>query len=98
MFYLLKRVDEKQCTLGEKVMVLSDFTGVPAGTKGVVVEIYDEGVMVAWEKDGKTCDEIKAALDAGEMVCNARGFFCDGFSRDELEYLGFETAKHPKLL
>ena len=86
MFYLLKRVDEKQCNVGDRVMVLADFSGVPAGTKGKVVEIYDEGIMIEWEFG-------KSPLDR-EMRIPIR----DGFGRDELEYLGFETTKHPKLL
>lgn len=67
-------------------MVLADFSGIPAGTKGTITEIYDEGVMVEWDKsrpdDG----------DAYDMRPRS-----DGFSRDELEYLPFETIKHPKV-
>ena len=79
MFYLTKRVDEKQCTLGERCMVLADFSGINAGHKGRVVEIYDEGVMIQWNKSP---DGYRRS---------------DGFSRDELEYLAFETKKHPKV-
>jgi len=77
MFYLLKRVDEKQCNVNERVMSLADFSGVPAGTKGKITEIYDQGIMIEWD----------FGIDSGP----------DGFSRDELEYLAFETIKHPKV-
>lgn len=96
MFYLTKRVDEKQCLVGEECMVLSDFSGIPAGMKGIITEIYSEGVMITWIKDGKTAEDIIAALDV-EMVAASRGFLSDGFSRDELEYLAFATQKHPKV-
>jgi hypothetical protein len=82
MFYLLKRVDEKQCNLDDRIMVLADFSGVPAGTKGKIVEIYDRGVTVEWELPTK-----------GSWQKPLR----DGFARDELEYLAFETEKHPKI-
>lgn len=99
MFYLTKRVDEKQCTPGEKVMVLADFSGVPAGTKGLVVEIYNEGVSIAWIRlahpgSNKSEGDIREAMEIGRCY-PAAGFDVDGFSRDELEYLAFETAKHP---
>jgi hypothetical protein len=53
MFYLLKRQDEKQFSIDDRVMVLADFSGIPAGTKGMITEIYEEGVMVQWEMDGQ---------------------------------------------
>ena len=87
MFYLLKRVDEKQCNIGDRVMVLADFVSVPAGTKGEIIEIYDEGVMIEWVWEAGSIN------DHEQGMCPLR----DGFSRDELEYLGFETEKHPKL-
>lgn len=90
MFYLLKRVDEKQFTLGDRVMVLADFTGIAAGEKGSVTEIYDEGVMVQWDNTG---DELERAK-RHNMKCRQRS---DGFGRDELEYLAVETEKHPKI-
>ena len=98
MFYLLKRVDEKQCTLGEVCMVLADFSGVPAGTKGIVCEIYNEGISIAWLKltphGSKSEEQIREAIEAGNCY-PAAGFDTDGFSRDELEYLVFETKRHP---
>lgn len=70
MFYLLKRVDEKQCTVGERVMVLADFSGIEAGSKGKVAEIYNEGVMIAWEhkdiQDGFSREELEYLAFATE--------------------------------
>lgn len=83
MFYLLKRIDEKQCTVGERVMVLADFVGIKAGTIGKVHEIYEGGVMIEWP--------AKSEREKHHPLL-------DGFGREELEYLGFETEKHPKLL
>lgn len=99
-FYLTKRVDEKQCTIGDECMVLADFFGVPAGTKGIVSEIYDGGVMIAWiglhPVGSKTVNEITAAIRAGRCF-PAAGFDTDGFSRDELEYLAFKTNAKPSV-
>jgi hypothetical protein len=86
MFYLTKRIDERQCSLGERCMVLADFSGIPAGTKGKVVEIYEEGIMIEWE--------IPIGKPSPSM--NQR-FLRDGFSRGELEYLAFATYKHPRV-
>lgn len=83
MFYLTKRIDEKQCTVGDLCMVLSDFSGVPAGTLGKVEEIYEEGVMIQWPPNPNDKWERKP--------------LADGFARDELEYLAFATEKHPKV-
>jgi hypothetical protein len=96
MFYLTKRVDEKQCTVGERCMVLADFSGIPAGTKGIVSEIYSEGVTVAWEIHNCSLMQIAEAIKE-DRCFPARGFYADGFSRDEMEYLAFETPKHPKV-
>jgi hypothetical protein len=78
-FYLTKRVGEKQCTVGERCMVLSDFISINAGKKGTVVEVYDGGVSIRWDKNGEGYSGT------------------DGFSSDELEYLAFETQKHPRI-
>lgn len=88
MFYLLKRVDEKQFTLGDRVMVLADFSGIPAGAKGKISEIYHEGVMVEWDWSE---DEL-ARITRHNYTPRPRS---DGFGRDELEYLAVETEKHP---
>lgn len=97
-FYLVKRADEKQCKVGERCMVLADFPGVPVGTKGIIAEIYSDGVMVAWIGVNKKTesDIVDAMRHPNEMQLSAgRGFLIDGFARDELGYLVFETLKHP---
>lgn len=100
MFYLTKRDDEKQCAIGEKCMVLADFSGVPAGTKGIVCEVYDEGLSIAWiglaHSSKGTEDHIRAGIKAGNCY-PAAGFDTDGFSRDELIYLAFETKMRPDI-
>lgn len=73
-------------------MVLADFSDVPAGTKGIVSEIYDRGVMIAWLKHNVTEEQIDEAIKE-DRCFPARGFYCDGFSRDELKWLGVETTK-----
>src|SRR3990167_7072993 len=84
MFYLTKRIDEKQCTVGERCMVLVDFSGIPAGLKGTVTDVYNGGVMIQW--DTQKLDDGFNRIRGG-----------DGFGREELEYLAFETEKHPKV-
>ena len=98
MFYLLKRIDENQCNIGDEVMVLADFVGVPAGTKGVVTEIYDGGLMVTWARlQGErmnqlnTIETIKERISHGDQFMACQGWRSDGFSRDELQYLRFKT-------
>lgn len=88
MFYLLKKKSEMECGINERVMVLADFYGIRAGTKGKIVEIYGNfrdskdkgGVMVEWDRK---------VGDFGYEPTR------DGFGRDELEYLAFETETHP---
>ena len=97
MFYLLKRKSENQFSIGDKIMVLADFSGVPAGTKGIVSEIYDGGVMVAWIGiHDKTEQEVIQAMQDGQLAAY-RGFLVDGFGGDDLEYLSVMTQTHPKL-
>ena len=84
MFYLLKRVDEKQFTPGERVMVLADFpaVGLPAGTIADVVEVYDRGIMIEWDRAQPNGGYAKER---------------EGFGRDDLEYLAVQTRKHPQV-
>lgn len=90
MFYLLKRIDEKQFAVGDVVMVLADFSGVEAGTKGVVTNIYDGGMMVTWARLN-TVETIRKRLQKGDTFLAAKGWLNDGFSREELKYLGVQT-------
>lgn len=82
-FYLTKRDHEDQCSVGERLMVLSDFYGITAGNKGTVCAVYSVGIMVEWDK----------LPDQPSWQRKTR----DGFSREDLQYLAFETHKHPKV-
>lgn len=93
MFYLTKRIDENQCTVGERCMVLADFSGIEAGTIGKVVNVDDRGGITI--EFYPKCNESGGCLCSG---CNGtRKNPRDRFTRDELEYLAFETEKHPKV-
>ena len=99
MFYLLKRVDEKQFNPGDKVMLLADFPAVSlrAGTIATVVEIYDGGLMIEWRID----DECERRDGMGNCIGGNHGHSRierEGFGREELEYLAVQTEKHPKVL
>jgi len=96
MFFLTKRIDAAQCTPGEVCMVLADFSGVPAGSLGIVSEVYDGGVSIAWYKTDEEAQKIIRAVHAGKCY-PASGFSTDGFASDELDYLAFATLKHPKV-
>lgn len=74
---------------GERVMALADFSDIPAGTKGIIMKIYDGGVMVEWE-----LDEDQHGRTANPVLGRIR----DDFSTDELEYLAFETKMKPNSL
>ena len=100
MFYLTERVDEKQCSVGDRLMVLSDFSGIPAGLKGTISEIYHEGVMVEWDvlhcySVDNGCSRAAEECSCGCYECKPRRKRSDGFSRDDLQYLAFETKKRP---
>lgn len=93
-FFLTKKKRVEDCVLGDEVIVLADFSGIPAGTKGVICENYKTGVMVAWKKGNISHEEITEAII--EDRCHAsRGFYTDGFAEDELDYLAFGTPRHP---
>jgi hypothetical protein len=83
MFYLTKKPIQ-EIKKNDRVMVLADFSGIPAGTKGTIRQNYETGVTVEWDKkkpeDGDVWDMRPGS---------------DGFGSDELEYLAFETAVHP---
>lgn len=94
MFYLISKTIE-EIQEGDTCMVLADFSGIKAGTKGVITENYKTGVMVTWEANGFSTEAIKTKLEKGEMISAGMGFVSDGFGDDELEYLAFQTEKHP---
>lgn len=71
--------------VGERCMVLSDFLGIEAGTKGAIVEICDGGVIIEW-------DDTR-----GDMAGRDRHKRSEAFIFNELQYLAFETKKHPNV-
>lgn len=92
MFYLLKKDKVADIKVGERVMVLADFSGVEAGMKGVISEVYTlgkesknphHGVMVEWDWEAPQFPRLPKPPTA------------DGFGEDELEYLAFATERHP---
>lgn len=48
MFYLTKK-EVADIKVGERCMVLADFSGIEAGQKGTISENYKHGVMVDWD-------------------------------------------------
>ena len=52
MFYLLKKLGIGQVEEGDQVMVLADFSGVPAGTKGIITKVHKDGFDVEYDVDG----------------------------------------------
>lgn len=79
--------------VGAMVKSNREFVGVPMGTKGMVVEDYGTGIMVAWDLPQRPLPsnmspEQIAALWAVDSKCPLR----DGFDKEtELQFLEQET-------
>lgn len=73
-----------EAEIGTRVRSLVAFCDVPAGTQGVIDEIYDGGVMVAWDRPGNPLPKGYTRF-AGKMAFG--GPLRDGFGKDELHYL-----------
>jgi hypothetical protein len=80
---------ESTNVIGLRARSLRTFVSVPAGTEGVIDEVYDlgghKGVMVAWDLPDRP-------LPAGYRVWDGRPAFAskilrDGFGEDETHYL-----------
>ena len=99
MFYLTKRTSVDECKRGDECMVLADFSGIPAGSKGHIDEIYRRGVMIQWHDIPDPVISYTATPNGDHLVAHHIGMRPrrGGFSEDELEYLAFATAKHPKI-
>lgn len=87
MFYLTKKEKIADIEVGERIMVLADFSGIQAGQKGHICENYKHGVMVEWDCTSALCTHGHFPRHDHPKM--------DGFGEDELEYLAFETQKHP---
>lgn len=63
MFFLTKRIAATQCTPGERCMTLADWSSVPAGGRGTVLELYEGGIMINWDdvdiNDGFSDDDLQ---------------------------------------
>lgn len=79
MFYLTKK-QIGEIKEGDECVVLADFSGVPAGTRGTIYENYQNGVMVEWHLPHPPYGRP----------------LMDGFGEDELHYLAFGTPKCPE--
>lgn len=74
--------------IGDQVRTRFAFYGVPKGTKGIIVERYENGVTVGWDLTDRpypmgTPPEEVAKLPAVDPACPLR----DGFSTEEFKYL-----------
>jgi hypothetical protein len=76
MFYLTKRTSIRDCKVGDECMVLADFSGLPAGSKGRVERNYGIGVMIRWDgterSDGFNEDELEYLRDGMRAAIGSR--------------------------
>jgi len=75
--------------VGDRVASLKDFAGVPAGTRGVVIEDYGTGVNVAWDlPDRPYPGDLSPREVATLFAIDARCPLRDGFDKEtELMFL-----------
>jgi hypothetical protein len=65
MFYLTKKTKIEEVNVGDQIIVLADFSGIPAGTKGRVQAKTETIVMITWNignpanSDGFREDELE---------------------------------------
>ncbi len=79
-------METKQAIVGQRIKTLREFSGVPAGTEGVIDEDYGTGVTVAW--DLPTRPLPKNWRYAGQYACHPGVPLRDGFDKEtELHYL-----------
>lgn len=77
---------EVEAVVGTRVVSLVPFSGVPAGTEGVIDHDYGSGVMVAWDLPDQPLPEGYSRWD-GKPAFQS-GLLRDGFGKDELHFLG----------
>lgn len=65
----------------ERCMTLCDFAGVPAGTKGTIVENAENMLTVEWD-------------NLGTQMGNQYKPLRDGFAANEIKYLAFKEKQH----
>jgi hypothetical protein len=77
-------MEHREVEIGARVKSLVAFCDVPAGTEGVIDELYEGGCMVAWDRKENPLPKDYVRIP-GKIVFG--GPLRDGFSRDELHYL-----------
>ena len=75
--------------LGTKVKTLVDWSGVPKGSVGYIVEDYGTGFTVAWDLDEKPYPHELSFEEVAKMYAvNYKCPLRDGFDKDkEMQYL-----------
>ena len=75
----------EQATVGQRVRSLVAFVGVPSGTEGVIDEVYETGVMVAWDLPKYPLPDGYTKHDGTPTIKS--GILRDGFAVSEFAYL-----------
>jgi hypothetical protein len=78
-------ITREQAKIGKRVKSNVDFSGVPAGTEGVIDEDYGSGVMVAWDLPNQPLPKGYEIWDGSPAFMT--GLLRDGFGNDELHFL-----------
>ena len=78
-------MNRSQVTIGLRVRITMDFSGVPKGTEGVIDENYTTGVMVAWDLPDQPLPVNYKRYYGIPLIKS--GILRDGFANDELEFL-----------
>lgn len=78
-------VEFSPAVIGAYVISRTDFSGVPAGTMGMIDELYDGGFMVAWDLPDRPLPEDWTY--EGQWAVMPGIPLRDGFSYSELKHL-----------
>lgn len=87
--------------IGRRVRLLITWAGLPAGTEGIIDQIFDRGnhplVMVAWDLEKKPLPPDYKKFEGQPFNWRTpngeQGLLRDGFSQEELQYLEFVENK-----
>lgn len=78
---------QDEATVGRRVRAIHAFSGVPAGTEGVIDEDYGTGVTVAWDLPGRPLPKGYTRHDGRPAIAHGAPLR-DGFDKElELGYL-----------
>lgn len=84
-------MNRESVQIGIRIRSLSNFVCIPAGTEGVIDELYGDecgelsGFTVAWDLPDQPLPETYREYDGRPAIQS--GILRDGFSWDELEHL-----------